>query len=148
MNNKEYLELNSVPLIAKVTMKNVVVKMEQSAGTPGALFGFTDKSDTNPCALTVENCYYITTTGYGPLGKRTGNYVSMTDGGDETLFGTKTSTTVDETTKMTVTTYANGLTGYTAADLDTAKAAFADAVTENSDMISDTLKELLAKANA
>ena len=131
---------------ADITMKNVVVEMvKTSTGKPGALFGYADKPGNLSITLTLENCYYITTTGLGPIDGNSNNYITMTDGGDETVFGTKTTETVDTTT---VTTYANGLTGYTADDLDTAKAVFAGAVTENSDMISDTLKELLLKANA
>ena len=134
---------------ANITMKNVVVEMvKTSTGKPGALFGFADKPGNLSITLTLENCYYITTTGLSALGNDTsGTYYSIYNNGDVELFGTKETETVDTTT---VTTYANGLTGYTAADADveTAKTVFANAVTENSDMISDTLKELLLKANA
>ena len=122
---------------ANITMTNVVVEMVRtSTGLPGALFGFADKKGNNPWTLALDNCYYITTTGLGPIDGKSNNYITMTDGGDETLFGTKT-------TSGNVTTYANGLTGYTDTDVDTAKTVFANAVTAGTVTLSDEVKAMM-----
>ena len=125
---------------ANITMKNVVIVRRDTFSDRGAFFGFMGSK----VRITMENCYYIGQNGVTPLGTRTDSlYLHMDNGGDVKVFGEKS-------TSGNVTTYANGLKGYTATTVEDAKAAFAAALTdtENPISLSDAAKELLAKANA
>ena len=109
----EYLADNAAaPISRHCNGKNVrlvnVVSVLKSIGNnkePGAVFGGLSKTNNG---LTFENCYYITVDGIQPLGTVSGYYGASDVG--------------------TLTTFANGLTGYTGATFDEAKTAFDDAV--------------------